>query len=346
MELGPEDSEELVTQGTTQDPPVRRTPNVDLHTNVFEYSFSSDSDAGDWFRNCSFCGDSALSTLSRFYLTCRHSPRLLTNGYYVLDEDSILSSEEGNLTLSPTKTNVTYKERLVRIFRRKKKKLCKSLASLFDMSQTNSMVGSSAISDMVPTNGCDFEDNEDSDAENERNIDPDLQNAKSLLLETPTPLLTPTAVKDCAGPTVQVPPVLGKLPGKAASDLRVAERSGPSIPFEKGQRSHPRPDILRRRVSSGGFLIVHGDSCEFSHDQGQWISHNRRPFLNTTRSPRRLAFLSPIKPRFTLSRKIYNARPGYFCERNLRDFEFNIVRSPIYLIVMILVCILISTWGT
>ncbi|XP_069076875.1 transmembrane protein 71 [Pleurodeles waltl] len=323
---------------------VRSTPTVDLNTNIFEYSFLSDSDAGEWFRNCSFCGDSAISTLSRFDLTCRHSPRLLANGYYVLDEDSILSNEEGNLTLSPTKTNVTYKERLVRIFRRKKKKFCKSLASIFAMNLDNSVVDSSAISDMV-THDCDLDDKEDSDAENERNIDPDPQNSKSLLLETPAPFLTPSAVKEHVGPKVQEPPVLGKKTGRGASCPRIAERTGHSTSFEKEHRSDQRPEHLRRRVSYGGFLMVNGDNCEFSHGQGRWTSRNRRLVFNATRSPRHLAVLSPIKARLALSPKVHNAMPGYFCERNLRDFEINIARSPIYLIVMILVCIVISTWG-
>ncbi|XP_023777308.1 transmembrane protein 71 isoform X3 [Cyanistes caeruleus] len=48
--------------------------------------------------------------------TCRRSPRLLSNGYYVLTEDSFVSDEEGNITLTPSHTSVTYKENLVRLF--------------------------------------------------------------------------------------------------------------------------------------------------------------------------------------------------------------------------------------
>ncbi|XP_064298144.1 transmembrane protein 71 isoform X2 [Phalacrocorax carbo] len=53
--------------------------------------------------------------------TCRRSPRLLSNGYYILTEDSFLSDDEGNVTLTPSQTSVTYKENLVRVFRRRKK---------------------------------------------------------------------------------------------------------------------------------------------------------------------------------------------------------------------------------
>jgi len=45
---------------------------------------------------------------------CRRSPRLLSNGYYIVTEDSFLSDEDGNITLTPSQTNVTYKENLVR----------------------------------------------------------------------------------------------------------------------------------------------------------------------------------------------------------------------------------------
>ncbi|XP_036375034.1 transmembrane protein 71 [Megalops cyprinoides] len=67
--------------------------------------------------------------------SCRRSPRLLSNGYYVLTEDSFMFDDEGNLSLTPSKTNVSYKERLVRIFRRRRKPR-RSLASLFNMSET------------------------------------------------------------------------------------------------------------------------------------------------------------------------------------------------------------------
>ncbi|KAK0154436.1 Transmembrane protein 71 [Merluccius polli] len=61
--------------------------------------------------------------------SCRRSRRLLTNGYYVLGEDSVSWDDEGNISLTPSKTNVSYKENLVRVFRRKKRSR-RSLASL------------------------------------------------------------------------------------------------------------------------------------------------------------------------------------------------------------------------
>ncbi|XP_031989581.1 protein tilB homolog isoform X2 [Corvus moneduloides] len=79
--------------------------------------------------------------------TCRRSPRLLSNGYYVLTEDSFLSDEEGNITLTPSHTSVTYKENLVRVFRRRKK-IRRSLDSLFNLSTSSSWRSSTIPSKM------------------------------------------------------------------------------------------------------------------------------------------------------------------------------------------------------
>ncbi|RLW13040.1 hypothetical protein DV515_00000549 [Chloebia gouldiae] len=76
--------------------------------------------------------------------TCRRSPRLLSNGYYVLREDSFLSDEEGNITLTPSHTSVTYKENLFR----RRKKIRRSLDSLFNLSASSSWLSSTIPSRM------------------------------------------------------------------------------------------------------------------------------------------------------------------------------------------------------
>ncbi|XP_058869797.1 transmembrane protein 71 isoform X2 [Acipenser ruthenus] len=79
---------------------------------------------------------------------CRRSPRLLSNGYYILTEDSLVFDDEGNITLTPSKTTVTYKENLVRIFRRRRRGR-RSLVSLFDMTEpSNSWLNSSMFSNL------------------------------------------------------------------------------------------------------------------------------------------------------------------------------------------------------
>ncbi|XP_010890814.2 transmembrane protein 71 [Esox lucius] len=68
--------------------------------------------------------------------SCRRSPRLLNNGYYVLTEDSYAWDDEGNVSLTPSKIKLSYKENLVRIFRRRRKAR-RSLASMLsDMTET------------------------------------------------------------------------------------------------------------------------------------------------------------------------------------------------------------------
>ncbi|NXA92006.1 TMM71 protein, partial [Melanocharis versteri] len=102
--------------------------------------------------DCAFLDDDPAYGCSTNPLTgslpmCRHSPRLLSNGYYVLTEDSFLSDEEGNITLTPSHTSVTYKENLVRVFRRRKK-IRRSLDSLFNLSASSSWVSSTIPSNM------------------------------------------------------------------------------------------------------------------------------------------------------------------------------------------------------
>ncbi|XP_064253636.1 transmembrane protein 71 isoform X1 [Passer domesticus] len=101
---------------------------------------------------CAFLDDDpaygcSTSPLTGSFPTCRRSPRLLSNGYYVLTEDSFLSDEEGNITLTPSHTSVTYKENLVRVFRRRKK-IRRSLDSLFSLSASSSWLSSTIPSRM------------------------------------------------------------------------------------------------------------------------------------------------------------------------------------------------------
>ncbi|XP_072855453.2 transmembrane protein 71 isoform X4 [Pogona vitticeps] len=86
----------------------------------------------------------SLNPCMECVLACRRSPRLLTNGYYILSEDSFLFDEDGNVTLSPSQINVTYKEKLVRIFRRRKR-IRRSLVSLFNRGTSKSWLNSTMV---------------------------------------------------------------------------------------------------------------------------------------------------------------------------------------------------------
>ncbi|NXO60486.1 TMM71 protein, partial [Aramus guarauna] len=102
---------------------------------------------------CAFLDDDpayeccSINLLTGSPSTCRRSPRLLSNGYYILTEDSFLSDEEGNVTLTPSQTSVTYKENLVRVFRRRKK-IRRSLAKLFSLGASSSWLSSTVLSNM------------------------------------------------------------------------------------------------------------------------------------------------------------------------------------------------------
>ncbi|PNJ09167.1 TMEM71 isoform 5 [Pongo abelii] len=71
-------------------------------------SFTCDSLDGDHSFECR-----SIDPLTGSHYTCRRSPRLLTNGYYIWTEDSFLCNKDGNITLNPSQTSVMYKENLV-----------------------------------------------------------------------------------------------------------------------------------------------------------------------------------------------------------------------------------------
>ncbi|XP_041659412.1 transmembrane protein 71 [Cheilinus undulatus] len=68
--------------------------------------------------------------------SCRRSPRLLTNGYYSVTDDSFSWDNEGNVSLSPCKTSVSYKENLVRVFRRRRRPRNALARLLSDVTET------------------------------------------------------------------------------------------------------------------------------------------------------------------------------------------------------------------
>ncbi|XP_023583973.1 transmembrane protein 71 isoform X1 [Trichechus manatus latirostris] len=108
-------------------------------------SFACDFLDGDSSFECCF-----IDPLTGSHFTCRRSPRLLTNGYYIWTGDSFLCDKDGNVTLSPSQTSVMYKENLVRIFR-KKKRIRHSLSSLFSLSASKSWLHGSIFGDVDPS---------------------------------------------------------------------------------------------------------------------------------------------------------------------------------------------------
>nr|XP_011758390.1 transmembrane protein 71 isoform X2 [Macaca nemestrina] len=105
-------------------------------------SFTCDSLDGDHSFECS-----SVDPLTGSHYICRRSPRLLTNGYYIWNEDSFLCDKDGNITLNPSQTSVMYKENLVRIFR-KKKRIRHPFSSLFNLSTSKSWLRGSIFCDV------------------------------------------------------------------------------------------------------------------------------------------------------------------------------------------------------
>ncbi|KAM5158173.1 transmembrane protein 71 [Mantella aurantiaca] len=104
-------------------PPVMSTPKKGRYSSLFQELARLPSILfGHYSRDLL-----RLDTPSKSFLPsldaspCRHSPRLLSNGYYALEEDSYNTDEEGNLSFSPTKCTISYKENIVRIFRRRRR---------------------------------------------------------------------------------------------------------------------------------------------------------------------------------------------------------------------------------
>ncbi|XP_008060152.1 transmembrane protein 71 [Carlito syrichta] len=89
----------------------------------------------------------SIDPLTGSHHTCRRSPRLLTNGYYIWTEDSFLCDQDGNITLNPSQTSVIYKENLVRIFR-KKKRIHHSVSSRFNLGTSKSWLHESIFGDV------------------------------------------------------------------------------------------------------------------------------------------------------------------------------------------------------
>lgn len=84
------------------------------HRDLKDFPYSLCSLSCDFLDGDSSFECCSIDPLTGSHFSCRRSPRLLTNGYYVWTEDSFLFDKDGNITLSPSQTSVLYKENLVR----------------------------------------------------------------------------------------------------------------------------------------------------------------------------------------------------------------------------------------
>ncbi|XP_043922988.1 transmembrane protein 71 [Protopterus annectens] len=126
--------------------------------------------------NC--CSVNPLSGSVCFF---RRSPRLLHNGYYILSDNSYVTDEDISFTILPSETNISYKERLVRIFR-KRRRARKCLAGLFSLTRPSvSWLNNSSLSNMkLPlAESSSIDQDEDDNDEDDDDSDTDSSDGES-----------------------------------------------------------------------------------------------------------------------------------------------------------------------
>ncbi|XP_063780843.1 transmembrane protein 71 isoform X2 [Pseudophryne corroboree] len=261
---------------------------------------------------------------------CRHSPRLLSNGYYTVDEDSLCWDDLGNLSITPTQYKVSYKENSVRIFRKRRKPHAQRSLDLQSTEQ-----GEDCLS-LLEDDVCDCE------PYNSRPESADLGNAAntnvSLCPRTfPETAETEVTLKK-SGELLSITYSLrtnndagigntgndtagllhGTPPRRTAESGLCAETSAQHLSSPSSQHTnhenvtstlHPvrcSPSMTEmenyadeelEHNSTGGYMHVHKGVCTISYDITNWTQADRRK-LNKTSSP-------PVYPAITV--KAYTA---------------------------------------
>ncbi|XP_026988291.1 transmembrane protein 71 isoform X1 [Sagmatias obliquidens] len=179
-----------------------------------------------------------IDPLTGSHLTCRRSPRLLTNGYYIWTEDSFLCDKDGNTTLSPSQTSVLYKENLVKIFR-KKKRIRRSFSSLFNLSASESWLHGNTFVN------ADSSPNEDVWLEGVRRLETNHCNENgggldcSLMDNWKSEKLNAESVK-----TSFSSHVTSRSPGENSHNLPPRSQFTASEPFQENILDHPKTSLL------------------------------------------------------------------------------------------------------
>lgn len=128
--------------------------------------------------------------------SCRRSARLLTNGYYSVTEDSFSWDEDGNVSLSPCTTSVSYKENLVRIFRRRRRPRGTLAGLLSDVTDScQSWLDQKVFRGMFGT-GHNRNQDQDQDLNLDLNWEPRGSERAPPLEETPWSPIKPTEVEE------------------------------------------------------------------------------------------------------------------------------------------------------
>ncbi|XP_028329440.1 transmembrane protein 71 [Gouania willdenowi] len=131
---------------------------------------------------------------------CRRSPRLLTNGYYAVADDSFSWDHDGNVSLSPCKTKVSYKENLVRVFRRRRRPRSSLVGLLSDVTEScQSWLDEKVFGGVFGTaqrHKQDQDQDQDEDLDQSRDMDMNWKRSSAVLDETSWNPMNSTELED------------------------------------------------------------------------------------------------------------------------------------------------------
>ncbi|XP_037584398.1 transmembrane protein 71 isoform X2 [Cebus imitator] len=207
-------------------------------------SFTCDVLDGDHSFEC--C---SISPLTGSHYTCRRSPRLLTNGYYIWTEDSFLCNKDGNITLNPSQTRVIYKENLVRIFR-KKKRSRHPFSSLFNLSTSKSWLHGSIFGDI------DSSPSEDNWLEGIRRLDTDHHNGDGDLDCSSLPDDWEPGKMNAESAITSSSHITSQPPGGNFHDSSLQSQLTASEHFQESNSDHSETSLLQEVCFQAILLVV------------------------------------------------------------------------------------------
>ncbi|XP_072007267.1 transmembrane protein 71 isoform X2 [Engystomops pustulosus] len=214
----------------------------------------------------------------------RHSLRLLSNGYYICDEESFCWDELGNVSFSPTQCTVSYKENMVRIFRKRRKTLAQRR---LDLTNDGHPTEFEEMNDLEPhviqrIFNCSSENLDFCDSGNTNPCA--LQEIPEPDHEHVSPGCSSQHVhNDHFHPEQYLTTVHHASPStKTLQPEHNVEKSANPVPpgtsYNTDKDEKKKDDEQLNRFSCGGYLYVNkdADTCQFSQEMSSWRPTMRR----------------------------------------------------------------------
>nr|XP_033791205.1 transmembrane protein 71 isoform X2 [Geotrypetes seraphini] len=246
-------------------------------------------------------------------LAYRHSPRLLTNGYYVLNENSSLHDDQGNITLNPCHS-ISYRENLVRIFR-KKRRLRHTLANLL----SHPWLQSEVLGTTKSSPQTDEDNYAEADYDNDDQIELPPKPETPVPKENPDPILSRRKLH-CSSPESFI--MLQKYPCRQRNQIDFISEIQPPVSAMQLMKTIrcSSPDSYVRAQNSF--------NDKFSEDQNDFISEIQLP-VSTIQSMKKVRCSSPDS---------YVRAQNSFS----RAREINIFTKLLNQMIVLLVCLILS----